>query len=442
MPFTATSSSRETAALEPDAARHHPADEARELSRPAPVGQPANHWFFEGVRRHEVPETFVLELAGGSVLGRHAAVVTAAGRLDHETSHYFGTSGWREHPVFLDPRPRPAEHVEGTLLVLAARATGDNYYHFLIDALPRLGILEDALPGALTGVDAVLVDATSRYQRELADLLGLDRFRQLHPRRGLHLRADRLLVPSLPNTSTVVAPRTTQWLREALPPRTTTGLPERLYVTRGTTPHTRRVVREEELRERLVRRGFTVLDPGRLSVQEQIDHFAAARVVVAPHGAALTNLTFCRPACACWSFRRLPQRLLVDPQQHRGLGTATCGRREPRRSMRGVMHDIDIDPARRGGARRCSPDRGGGGRSGGLLQRRRTATPPVGRRRRWSRTQLDTTRLTRRGSSPVRRRSGSRRTTGSSRAYVATRSRRPSCSSWRAAACSAGTPRW
>ena len=294
----------------------------------------------------------MLELAGGSVLGRHAAVVTAAGRLDHETSHYFGTSGWREHPVFLDPRPRPAEHVEGTLLVLAARATGDNYYHFLIDALPRLGILEDALPGALPSVDAVLVDATTRYQRELADLLGLERFRQLHPRRGLHLRADRLLVPSLPNISTIVAPRTTQWLREALPPRTTTGLPELLYVTRGTTPHTRRVLREEELRERLVRRGFTVLDPGRLSVQEQIDHFAAARVVVAPHGAALTNLTFCRPGVRLlelfapgylnpgyWSILHN-----IEDSTYRYLVGAG---REPRpgSAMRGVMHDVDIDPS-------------------------------------------------------------------------------------------------
>ena len=351
VPRAATASSRETAALEPGAT-YHPADEARELSRPAPAGQPSGHWFFEGVRRHEVPETFVLELGGGSVLGRHAAVVTASGRLDHETSHYFGTSGWREHPVFLNPRPRPAEHVEGTLLVLAARATGDNYYHFLIDALPRLGLLEDALPGALAGVDAVLVDATTRYQRELADLLGLDRFRQLHPRRGLHLRADRMLVPSLPNTSTVVAPRTTQWLREALPPRTTAGLPERLYVTRGTTPHTRRVVREEELRERLVRRGFTVLDPGRLSVQEQIDHFAAARVVVAPHGAALTNLTFCRPGVRLlelfapgylnpgyWSILSN-----VEDSGYRYLIGA--GREpDPDSPMRGVMHDIHIDPA-------------------------------------------------------------------------------------------------
>ncbi len=295
----------------------------------------------------------MLELTEGAVLSRHAAVVTAGGRLDRETSHYFGTSGWREHPVFLNPRPREAEHVEGTLLVLAARATGDNYYHFLIDALPRVGILEQALPGALDRVDAVLVDGGTRYQRELVGLLGLDRHRLLQPRRGLHLRADRLLVPSLPNVSTIVAPQTTAWLRDALPPRTTNGLPERLYVTRGTTPHTRRVVREEELRARLVRRGFTVLDPGRLSVQEQIDHFAAARVVVAPHGAALTNLSFCRPGVRMlelfapgylnpgyWSILSN-----IEQSRYRYLVGPTARPPRPGSRMRGVMHDIDLDPA-------------------------------------------------------------------------------------------------
>ena len=37
------------------------------------------------------------------------------------------------------------------------------------------------------------------------------------------------------------------------------------------------------------------MDPGRLTVREQIDTFAAAQVVVAPHGAALTNLAFASP---------------------------------------------------------------------------------------------------------------------------------------------------
>ena len=352
VPASATSSARETATLEPGSAVYRVARQTKLLARPMPAGHPAAHWFFETVLDHEVPETFVLDLDRGSVLGRHAAVVTQGGRLDHETSHYFGTTSWREHPVFLNPSPSRPEQVPGTMLALSARATGDNYYHFLIDALPRLGILDDAMPGALAHVDAVLVDHHTRYQRELVSLLGLDRLRMHHPRRGLALTADRLLVPSLPNVSTVVAPQTTDWLREALPPRPTAGLPERLYVTRGTAPHTRRVVREAELRERLVRRGFTVLDPGTLSVQRQIDHFAAARVIVAPHGAALTNLSFCRPGVRVlelfapgylnpgyWSIVSS-----IEGARYRYLVAPTL--RPPRPGSRnlGVMHDIDIDP--------------------------------------------------------------------------------------------------
>ena len=38
-----------------------------------------------------------------------------------------------------------------------------------------------------------------------------------------------------------------------------------------------------------------MLDPGTLSVQEQIDVFHNAEVIVAPHGAALTNITWSQP---------------------------------------------------------------------------------------------------------------------------------------------------
>jgi capsular polysaccharide biosynthesis protein len=54
-------------------------------------------------------------------------------------------------------------------------------------------------------------------------------------------------------------------------------------------------VHEEALFELLEQRGFVRIEPGGMSVRDQIDHFAAAEVVVAPHGAALTNLVFARP---------------------------------------------------------------------------------------------------------------------------------------------------
>ncbi len=270
----------------------HEVGAAQVIDRPAPVGSPAAYWYFATYARHEVPARHVLELANGRLLGRHVAVVSEGGCLDHETSRYFGLHSWREHPLHWNPFPGAPQEVRGTTAVLAARGTGTNYYHFVIDALPRLGMLERAFPGLRP--DLWVLDRSTRYQQELLALLGLGEVASVSPGSGFHLRAERLLVPSLPNANTFVSPETTQWLRSRLPAETTKGLPERIYVTRGSTPYTRRVVHEEEIFGRLRRQGFARVDPGALSVREQIDLFAAARVVVSPHGAALTNLSFAR----------------------------------------------------------------------------------------------------------------------------------------------------
>ena len=293
LPWIATETSRETAAVEPTTTTLHPVAAASALVRSHPVGAPTPHLQFAKRLVHRVPETYVLELADGAVLGRHTAVVTAGGRLDHETSQYFGSARWTENPVFWSPWPRPPEVVDGTVAVLAARGTGANYYHFLIDAIPRLGILEQAFPEIVP--DVWIADRRSRYQRALLAMVGVDEHRVVEPGPGFAMRARRLLVPSLPNADMLVSPATTAWLNEHLPAKDTTDLPSSIYVTRGTTPNSRRFVHETELMERLSKRGFVMIDPGQLSVQEQIDHFAAARVIVAPHGAALANLVFCRP---------------------------------------------------------------------------------------------------------------------------------------------------
>ncbi|MDQ6523324.1 glycosyltransferase family 61 protein [Nocardioides sp. LHD-245] len=353
LPRTGSERSRDTALLEPATTRIVPVGEAFTVRRTLPVGEPPAHWYFADRLEQRVPERFLLELTEGRLQGRHAAVVTAGGVLDLETSHYFDIAGWREHPVFWNPRPRPAERVDGTVAVLAARGTGHNYYHFLIDALPRLGMLDAAHPGLRP--DRWVVDTATRYQRELIAMLGLEEDRLVAPGPGFSLQARRLLVPSLPNVSTLVSPETSAWLRDRLPPRAAaSGLPERVYVTRGTTPNTRRMVHEQAVVALLRRRGFAVVDPGTLSVQEQIDHFAAARVVVAPHGAALTNLVFARDGVRVlelfaptylnggyWS-------IVGNIPESRYRYVVADGPRatRPGRPQRGVMDDIDLAPAR------------------------------------------------------------------------------------------------
>ncbi len=50
--------------------------------------------------------------------------------------------------------------------------------------------------------------------------------------------------------------------------------------------------------EFLTARCFACVDPGSMSVAQQIATFAEADVIVAPHGAALANLVFCSPGAS------------------------------------------------------------------------------------------------------------------------------------------------
>lgn len=67
-----------------------------------------------------------------------------------------------------------------------------------------------------------------------------------------------------------------------------------LYVTRKGT-RLRQLRNEAALRSRLEERGFSTFAPDAKDHRQQIETFRAAKVVVAVHGAALTNLLFCRP---------------------------------------------------------------------------------------------------------------------------------------------------
>lgn len=342
-PRGATNASSETAALEPGAARVHVGGPAEHLVRPMPPGSPPNHPIFAQALDVDVPERYVLALSDGITVGDYGANITSKGTLDYQTSGYFGLSSWREHPVFLRTRIPAPERIQGTVLNLNTRGCSSNYYHFMFDALPRYGILREALPDV--DVDAVIVPHGTRYQRELLELAGIPG-PYLQPAHDKAYVADRLLVPSTPNQNLPAPEWGTRWLREHLRASGPSSLRSRLYITRGDQPHTRRYLQEAELWPHLEQRGFSMVDPGSLSVQEQINAFSAAEVVVAPHGAGLTNIVFCPPGARILE-------LFAGDYVHLGLWSIAqsvggfdyrylAGEGDPARPMVGVLTDVDI----------------------------------------------------------------------------------------------------
>lgn len=293
LPRSGSTTSAATAAAEPDAVTLHGPLPAPPVEREVPPGSPPRHWTFTATTRPDVPPVQTLEVRGGTVVGEFAAVITPGRVLDFETSDYWGIAGWQEHPMFLRPRLPEIEHVSGTVAVLATRGGNASYYHYLLDVLPRLEVLRRTLPDV--AVDHYYLERSTRYHREILALAGLDQLPRLEVGPERAVRADRLLVPSIPNLGEHTPPWIVDHVRSLLPPAETADKPTRLYVTRGDRPHTRRMESEAELWPLLEARGFARVDPGSMSVRDQVDTFAAADVIVGVHGAALTNLLFCRP---------------------------------------------------------------------------------------------------------------------------------------------------
>jgi len=220
--------------------------------------------------------------------------------LIDELVRYFGTSRPYEHPAFLHPFPGPPRHIDGSLAVLASRGDS-NYFHFLVDVLPRIATLERC-PG-IGQPEYWYVPTRTRFQRELLALAGIDADRIVDSDEVPHVRADLLLVPTVPDLDLEIPSWVVAFLRERLLPSGLNRVPGRnVYVTRGDAPHTRRVTNEDEVLRVLSPRGFEVVDPSTLSVAEQISTFATADVIVAPHGAALSNLAFASPGASVLEF--------------------------------------------------------------------------------------------------------------------------------------------
>lgn len=166
-----------------------------------------------------------------------------------------------------------------------------NYYHWMLDCLPRLAILNRLPPDT-----RVLVPPALRaYQSDTLRWLGLDG--RIQSATEAHLCPEHFFFSAPASISGWARPSAVEFLRREFLPRADTSYPvaERVYVRRRAP--TRCLLNESQVEAFLEHRGWRVVDPELLKLSEQIRLFSHARVLCGAHGAGLTNLLWCRPGC-------------------------------------------------------------------------------------------------------------------------------------------------
>jgi hypothetical protein len=228
----------------------------------------------------------VAELAQGKIIGDLRLAATGDDLVIGGIQTVFGTNNPAGHYALNRRRFRLPRHRAGTALLLGT-ANSDNYYHWLLDSLPRWKMLQAA---GWQQPDFVLLHSQPRpFQEETLDWLGVPAASRLRCSKNFVHQFERLVVPAMPFPLEEVPPWVCAWLR-SLVSQKTSG-PEKIFLARRGIGG-RQLVNEAQLEAALVQRGFVSIQPPNLSVAEQARLLGSARCVVAPHGGALTNLVF------------------------------------------------------------------------------------------------------------------------------------------------------
>ncbi len=206
------------------------------------------------------------------------------------------------HPIFSQPTLPSPQRLEQPLIALPGLLTA-NYFHWMTELLPSLHLLQQA------GIDLTAYSLVIHgyqglpFQVETLTAMGIHPQQVISSLTADHFQAAALIVPSLPGYIAWPPRWVCQFLQAMLLPQHNAAIApsalaqptaKRLYISRQDAK-IRRVLNEVAVVELLHPLGFEVVTLNGKTVAEQAALFHSAAVIVAPHGAGLTNLAFCTP---------------------------------------------------------------------------------------------------------------------------------------------------
>jgi hypothetical protein len=240
---------------------------------------------------HETPVPYLGRLCNARVATRYFEIIAPDDRVfeDQFPKERGAVTGARS--LFL-PRLPKLEMKSGRFAVICT-SRASNYYHWLNDCLPRLRWLEESKTERFS---LLVPEKLLPFHIQTLDALGYTPERRVAFGQQ-HWQVDEVFLPSLVGEPSQSSPDACHWLRNRLLkclPEVNRSMPNRIYISR-TLATKRRLLNEPELENLLREYGFVSVETENLLVAEQARLFENADVVVAPHGAGLTNIMFMRP---------------------------------------------------------------------------------------------------------------------------------------------------
>lgn len=281
------------------------------LRRQSAQGLPSTpHWILEEQLQQTSPAAYLVRIPEGRFWTWHngrneVGAMAFISKQDHVIGGISYGFGYLEKvqrsKVFGQVKLGDALFVPGKVVVLTS-IMAEQFYHWMIDILPKFQILLKANIDWDT-VDALVINDLNRpYIQASLDMLNLPIPRIISSQQFPYIKAKEIIAVSPP--AYVGSPRgwMVGYLRNTFLPHIPQQLlPQRIFVSRAGAKK-RRLENEDKVMELLETYGFVRVVLEKLPFLEQMAYFQQARVIVGPHGAGFTHLAFAQPGAKLIEF--------------------------------------------------------------------------------------------------------------------------------------------
>ena len=199
--------------------------------------------------------------------------------------------------------PRFKKRYKGTIFNLAQGGSGNNYFHFIFDLIPKIYLLKKILP--IESIDFFYVPKITAWQNKIYSLLNIDKKKLIDSNKFRHIQGDLIIAVSHPwyfkNDIQTETKNIPNWVIEHnrikfLPLMKKFDNNKKIFLDRSSSIYNHcQIINNNEIINILEKKGFTKYNVEKLDFEEQIYLFNQASTIIGAHGAAFTNLIFCKP---------------------------------------------------------------------------------------------------------------------------------------------------
>ncbi len=203
--------------------------------------------------------------------------------------------------------PKILKKIEGSVFsLLSGGAAKNNYWHWIFDVLPKIGILEKL--NLKKKPNFYLTPSLKRkYQIETLLDLKIPEEKLLDGEKYKHVKCDHLLTTDHPYVFNNNPSKSIEnipiwiikWLRKKYLKNklNNSNYSKKIYINReeDSILKNRRIINNKEVQDLLTNHGFKIISLSNYSFKEQVKIFNNAKIIVGLHGAGFANLIFSKP---------------------------------------------------------------------------------------------------------------------------------------------------